>query len=391
MLPEFFEFFNPTRVVYGVGLAEDFSAELEMLDIKKFYIVTDKIISDLGLAKKVQDGLVDAGYEVTGVYKDVPENSELKVVKACSEGFLASGAEGWIAVGGGSVLDTAKAANILASEGGDLVEDYSGAQLLTRPLKPFVAIPTTSGTGSEVTMVSVIYDEENNVKSPYTDKFLLPNLAILDPEMTVSMPPGLTASTAMDALTHAIEAYVCLQKAPISDVFAEGAIRMILDNVVAAVEDGTDIDARGGLLVGSTMAGIAFSHSMVGCVHGMAHTVGGLYHVPHGIANGILLPHGMEFNFEEVKEHFAKLALVMGEDVAGLDEDQAGRLAIAAVRKATKRLNELGALPLRLRDVGVPEDGLEQVAEGTVSDGTSFYNPREVEAETILPHLKNAY
>lgn len=391
MLPEFFEFYNPTRVVYGSGIASDFKAELDFLGIGKYFIVSDKIISDLGLTKKVVDGLTSAGIEVTGEFLDVPQDSEVNTVNVCADQAKTSGAEGLVAIGGGSVIDTAKAANILISEGGDLIEDHSGAQTLTRPLKPLVAIPTTAGTGSEVTQVAVVYDKDNKVKMSFTDKFLLPCLAVLDPEMTLSLPPKMTASTAMDALTHAVEAYVDLQWSPFSDTFAIGAVELIFKNIVQATKNGEDLEARGSLLVSSSMAGIAFSHSMVGCVHGMAHAVGGIFRVPHGVANAILLPHGMEYNFEEVKDKLAKLAPIMGEEVSGLSADDAARKAIEAVRKLNGTLNEMGALPLRLREVGVSEDGLPEIAEATVMDGTSFYNPREVVAEEILEHLKNAY
>lgn len=391
MLPEFFEFYNPTKVVYGVGIASDFKAELDFLGIGKYFIVSDKIISDLGLVKKVVDGLTSAGIEVTGEFLDVPQDSGVSTVNACAEQAKASGAAGLIAIGGGSVIDTAKAANILISEGGDLVEDYSGAQTLTRPLKPLVVIPTTAGTGSEVTQVAVIYDNENRVKIPFTDKFILPGLAVLDPEMTISLPPKLTASTAMDALTHAVEAYVGLQWSPISDAFAAGAVELIFKNIIQATENGDDLQARGAVLVASSLAGVAFSHSMVGCVHGMAHSTGGLYRVPHGVANAILLPHGMEYNFKEAKEKFAKLAPVIGEEVSGLSFEDAARKVIDAVRNLIGTLNKMGALPLRLREVGVTKDDLPEIAEATVMDGTSFYNPREVVAEEILEHLKNAY
>lgn len=391
MLPEFFEFYNPTKVVYGVGIASDFKAELDFLGIGKYFIASDKIISDLGLVKKVADGLTSAGFEVTGEFLDVPQDSEIKAVNACAEQAKASGAEGLIAIGGGSVIDTAKATNILISEGGDLVEDYSGAQTLTKPLKPLVVIPTTAGTGSEVTIAAVVYDKENKVKIHFTDKFLLPSLAVLDPEMTLSLPPKLTASTAMDALTHAVEAYVDLQWSPISDALAAGSVEMVFNNILQATENGDNIEARGALLVASNMAGIAFSHSMVGCVHSMAHAIGGLYRVPHGVANAILLPHGMEYNFEEVKDKFAKLSPIMGEEVSGLSVDDAARKAIEAVRKLTGMLNKMDALPLRLREVGVPEDNLPEIAEAAVMDGASFYNPREMVAGEILVHLKNAY
>ncbi len=391
MLPEFFEFYNPTKVVYEDGVATDLKPELEIIGITKYFIVSDNIINDLGLVQKVVDGLSEAGFEVTGKYLDVAQDARLKDVKFCAELIKSTGAEGIISIGGGSVIDTAKAANILFSEGGDLVEDYSGAHTLTRPLKPHVVIPTTAGTGSEVTMVAVIYDEENKEKLAFVDKFLLPNLAVLDPQMTISLPPKMTAATGMDALTHSIEAYVGTQASPVSDAFAVGAIELIMKNLVSATENADDIEARGGMAIASTMAGISFSHSMVGCIHGMAHTTGALYRVPHGVANGIFLPFGMEYNFEEIKEKLARLAPVMGEDISGLSEEEAARLAIAAVRKLSKQLNELDALPLRLRDVGVPEDGLEAIAEGALNDGTSFYNPREMDEEELLPYIQKAY
>lgn len=391
MLPEFFEFYNPTKVVYEDGVSTDLKPELDIIGINKYFIVSDHIINDLGLVQKVADGLNEAGFEVTGKFLEVAQDARLKDVQSCADQIKSSGAEGIISIGGGSVIDTAKAANILFSEGGDLVEDYSGAHTLTRPLKPHVVIPTTAGTGSEVTMVAVIYDEENKEKLAFPDKYLLPNLAVLDPQMTLSLPPKMTAATGMDALTHAVEAYVGLQASPISDAFAIGAIEVIFKNLVNATKNGDDVEARGGMLIASTMAGISFTHSMCGCVHGMAHATGALYRVPHGVANGIYLPFGMEYNFEEIKEKLARLAPVMGENVSGLSEEEAARLAIAAVRKLSKKLNELDALPIRLRDVGVPEDGLEAIAEGALNDGTSFYNPRDMDEEELLPYIKNAY
>jgi alcohol dehydrogenase class IV len=390
MLPDFFEFHNPTRVVYGVGLASDFKAELDVLGVRKYFIVSDRIIHDMGLVSTVTNGIVSAGIDLTGEFVDVPQDAEIQAVKACAEKAKASGAEGLIAVGGGSVIDTAKATNILISEGGDLIRDHSGAHTLTRPLKPLVVIPTTAGTGSEVTTVAVVFDAENRLKILFLDKFLLPSLAVLDPEMTRSMPPKLTASTAVDALTHAIEAYVGLQWSPVSDALAVGAVDLIFRNILKATENGDNLDARGALLVGANLAGIAFSHSMVGCVHSMAHTIGGLFRVPHGVACAILLPHGMEFNFEEAKEKFARLAPFMGEDVSELSVDDAARRAIEAVRRVTRTLSKKGILPLTLREVGVSADDLPAVAEATVMDGATFYNPREVVADHILVHLKNA-
>jgi alcohol dehydrogenase class IV len=391
MLPEFYQFHHPTKVIYGEGLVNDFAHELEELVVKNYFIVSDQVLQSLGLIEQIKTGLADAGFTITGEFYDVPQDASVEAVQSISRQATDSGAEGLIAVGGGSVIDAAKAANFIFSEGGDLIEDYSGAATLTRPLKPFIVIPTTAGTGSENTLVAVIYDVANKTKLAFSDKYLLPDLAVLDPVMTQSLPPGLTASTGMDALTHAVESYVGIDASPHSQALAVEAIRHIFKYLVRATQKGDDIEARGGMLIAANMAGSAFSHSMVGCVHSMAHAVGGLTRVPHGVANAILLPFGMEYNFEERKDEFAKLAPVMGVDVTGMSPDEAARGAIAAVRQLGQQLNALDAIPLRLRDAGVPEESLPAIAEAATEDGTVVYNPREVVAEEILIHLQNAY
>ncbi len=326
----------------------------------------------------------------------------MSAARACAEQARAASAAALLAVGGGSVIDTAKAANILLSEGGDLVEDYSGAGTLTRPLKPLVAVPTTAGTGSEVTQVAVILDAAGHTKLAFTDRFLLPSLAILDPELTLSLPPGFTAGTAMDAMTHAVEAYVGTQASPFADALAYEAVRLITAHVERACRDGADLEARGALLIASCMAGMAFTHSMVGCVHGMAHSVGGICGVPHGAANAILLPFGLEYNFDFISEKLARMAPALGVSRAAAEaaavapaggnrSTETARQIIAAIRALTARLHEVAGLPVTLHEAGVPEGVLPAVAEATVMDGTSFYNPREVEAAAILEKLREAY
>ncbi|MBW2589598.1 MAG: iron-containing alcohol dehydrogenase [Deltaproteobacteria bacterium] len=391
MLPEFYQFQHPTKMIYGEGLASDFSHELEGLNAKKYFMVSDHVINDLGLLKKIKEGMEEGGITITGQFLDIPQDASIEAVEAISKQATETGAEGLMAVGGGSVIDATKAANFTFSHGGDFIEDYSGAGTLTEPLKPFVVIPTTAGTGSECTLVAIIYDTKNKVKLAFSDSYLLPDLAVLDPMMTKSLPPGLTASTGMDALTHAVESYVGIDTSPHSETLAVGAIELIFKNLVQSTENGDDLEARGAMLIASNMAGTSFSHSMVGCVHSMAHTVGGLFRVPHGVANAIFLPHGMEYNFEECKEKYAKLAYFMGEDVSGLSVDDAAKKAIEAVRNLNKKLNKASGIPINLKDAGVPEEKLNEIAEGAVEDGTSIYNIREVVAEEILVHIKNAY
>lgn len=391
MLPEFYQFHHPTKMIFGEGLANDFTHELEELGVTNYFVVSDQVLGDLGLIQQVKAGLEPAGVTITGDFYDVPQDASVEAVKRIARQAADSGAEGLLAIGGGSVIDAAKAANIIFSEGGDLVEDYSGAATLTKPLKPFIVIPTTAGTGSENTLVAVIYDVANKTKLAFSDKFLLPDLAVLDPLMTRSLPPGLTASTGMDALTHAVESYVGVDASPHSQALALEAIKHIFKDLVRATQNGDDIEARGGMLIAANMAGSAFSHSMVGCIHAMAHSAGGLTRVPHGVANAILLPHGMEYNFEVSKENYAGLAPAMGVDAAGMSVGEAARAAIRAVRELGRQLNALNAIPLRLRDAGVPEESLPAIAEAATEDGSVIYNPREVVAEEILIHLKNAY
>ena len=391
MLPEFYQFHHPTKVIYGEGLVGDFAHELEELDARNYFIVSDRVIQELGLVQKVTSSLQEFGFTITGEFYDVPQDASVQAVEAISRLAEGSGAQGLIAIGGGSVIDATKAANFIFSEGGNLIEDYSGAATLTRPLKPFVAIPTTAGTGSECTLVAVINDVENKTKLAFSDRFLLPDLAVLDPLMTQSLPAGLTASTGMDALTHAVESYVGVDSSPHSEALAASAINYIFKYLLRATQDGNDLEARGGMLIAANLAGSSFSHSMVGCVHAMAHALGGIARVPHGVANAILLPHGMVYNFDVCKQKYAALAPLMGKDVSGLSLEDAARKAIEAVSGLGRQLSALGAIPIKLRDAGVAREILPMVAEAAVEDGAVVYNPREVEAEEILKHLKNAF
>ena len=391
MLPEFYQFQLTTKVLYGPDIALDFAHELRELGVGAYYLVTDNVIHDLGLAKQVAARLEAEGYTITGVYVDVPQDASVACVEAIAEECRRSGAEGMLAIGGGSVIDAAKAANFIFTNGGRLVEDYSGAATLSAPLKPLVVIPTTAGTGSECTLAAVIYDQSAKTKLSFSDRYLLPNLAVLDPRMTVSMPPMLTASTGMDALTHAIEACVGIDASPHSQAMGQLAISYIARNIVRAAENGNDIDARGAMLIGANLAGIAFSHSMVGCVHSMAHAAGAVARVPHGIANAIFLPHGMTYNLEASKETYAGMASLLGENPTGPGVDAAAEKAIEAVGKLTATLNRVCSLPIRLAEAGVTEEMLPLIAQKAEEDGTAIYNPREVTAEEIMVPIKNAF
>jgi aldehyde dehydrogenase (NAD+) len=375
---------NYTRLVFGINSVKEVGAEVDELKCKKAFIVTDKGVTEAGLAEKVEKAL---GNKFVGSFNDVPQDSGFHIVNEIADIAREKGADCVISVGGGSVIDTAKGLSILIKEGGNL-QDYQGFQLLTEPITPHIVIPTTAGTGSEVTYAFVIKDWEKNQKLLYGDDFLMPNTAILDPVMTQSMPPMITAMTGMDALTHAIEAIHALQAEPISDTMAFGAIRLIMQYLPICVEKADDLIARGQQQIAATMAGIAFSNAQVGLVHAMAHCIGALYKVPHGMANSILLPHVMMYNMDEAADRYALVAEAMGVREKGMSDEDAAGAAVDAVFELTRKMG----VPQSLREVGVLEEGLMEASEMALCDGSVVYNPKVVfEADEVMEVYKKAF
>jgi len=288
-------------------------------------------------------------------------------------------------------MDTAKGAAIMLTEGTEDLLGYQGAERLRKRTVAFVAIPTTAGTGSEVTAAAVILNESKGIKMAITSYKLMPDVAILDPKMTLSAPPRLTAATGMDAMTHAVEAFYCLQKNPVSDSLAIEAIRLIMSSLVQCVEHGDDEQARLHMANAALLAGMAFSNSMVGMVHSLAHAAGGVAHVTHGVANTIFLPWGVEYNIPKCANFIAELAGPMGLGVGSADAVDQARAVVGAIRNLSARLNALSGLPLRLRDAGVREEQLEAIAKAAVNDGSLIMNPEELTVEDALGILKKAY
>ncbi|MBI3893209.1 MAG: iron-containing alcohol dehydrogenase [Candidatus Wallbacteria bacterium] len=388
--PDFFQFHLPVRIVFGKGLSKDFSAELSSLGVSRAFLVTEKFLHTLKIPDRIRQALESAGVGIAGVFDEVVPNSEVGLCERGAEAARKAGADCIVAIGGGSSIDTAKAINLLLSEGGKLL-DYQGAQTLTRPLKPLVAVPTTSGTGSEATMVAVINDPDSQSKISLVDRYLTPALAVLDPELTLTLPRRITAATGMDALTHAVEAYVDIESSPFSDALAAQAMRLVARYLSKAVIDGGDVEVRSALQIASTMAGVAFNHSMVGVIHGMAHALGGMCHVVHGEANAMMLPLGMEYNLEVRERKFAEIARFLGLDIRGKSDRDAGLEGIAFVRQLNQELHDLAGLPTRLSDVGVSRDRLPEVAALAMTDGSMFYNPRDVAEEDVLAMLERAH
>lgn len=385
-LPQLFEFQVRPRILYGPGSVREVGYEAHKVGATCALIVTDKALRQTGLPQRVVDGLEGSGVTLGGIFDDVPPNSEVQVVEKGADFAREACSDLLIALGGGSVIDTAKAMNVLLTEGGSLL-DYEGAGLLTRPLRPFIAIPTTAGTGSEVTLAAVIRDDARGLKLEFSSAFMMPDVAILDPELTLSLPPGITAATGMDALTHCIEAYVSTNSQPLSDALAIGALKMIAANLRQAVHHGEDLEARGNMLLAANMAGMAFSNALLGIVHAMAHPCGGRYGVPHGVANSILLPYGMQYNLSACTSRLAEIAAALGVDTRGMEDDATAVAGIEAVRQLARDCG----LPTRLSEVGVPYDGLAQLAEDSQGDAMMITNPLFAGEEDVLALFKAAY
>jgi alcohol dehydrogenase class IV len=384
-MQEFFEFNLGSRVLYKAGIAQEFGPEIAYLGAKRAFFVADRGVVGAGLLQPVMDG-VAASMEVAGVYDSVPANSSVDVVMEAAAQARAAQADLLIAVGGGSPIDTAKCVRIILTLGGHLL-DHQGYNVLEQALVPMIAIPTTAGTGSEVTQYAVIRDEAQDLKITFASQFLTPTLAVLDPLITRSMPPWLTAATGMDALTHAIETYVSTDNNPISDGLALLAIDMIASNLRQATHYGANLEARGNMLLASCMAGIAFSNSFLGVVHALAHSVGGRFPVHHGTANAILLPHGMEFNSSTAPERFVRIARALGVNAGGRSEGEVIADGVAAVRTL---LSDCG-LPTRLREVDVPEEALPELASVALTDAAIFNNPRSATEEELLALYRAAW
>lgn len=394
MSKSYYEFFCPVKIVAGNAALEHIPFELANLSASRPLIITDKGVRGAGLIDHVLNAFAESDMDVVDIFDDVPPDSSTKVVSKIAELYRSQNCDSIIAVGGGSVIDTSKGVNILVSENSTDLAQFSGVGVLKKPLKPFFVIPTTAGTGSEVTLVAVISDTEKKVKLPFTSYFLLPNAAILDPRMTLTLPPHITAMTAMDAMTHAIEAFTGMAKNPISDAYATLAIRKISENLIRVLDKPDDADARLELAQASTMAGIAFSNSMVGLVHSLGHSLGALCHLPHGLCMNLFLPYVLEYNLPERGEVIGELLLSLaGADVyARTPAHQRGAKAIEVIRGMRDELNRRCKLPRSLSETGkVTQDQLGKLADMALDDGSIIFNPVEVDREEALAVLNSAW
>ncbi len=394
MTKSYYEFFCPVKVIAGHAALEHIPFELSTLGAKRPMIITDKGVRSNNLLTPIETAFESTDTNIGYIFDDVPPDSSLETVQKAAQFYRENNCDAIIAVGGGSVIDTSKATNILVSEGGNDLLKYSGAHNLPKPLKPFFVIPTTSGTGSEVTMVAVVSDPVKNVKLAFASYYLMPHAAILDPRMTQTLPPHLTAMTAMDALTHAIEAYSCMAANPISDAYATAAIQKISKNLFNVLDNLSDAEGRLELAQASTMAGIAFSNSMVGLVHSLGHALGAVAHLPHGLCMNLFLPYVLEYNKDVNGDKIAELLLhLSGADVyAQTPAHLRAEKTISGILAMRDRLYALTKLPRNLRETAkVSEAQLDEVAEKALNDGSIIYNPKEANLEELKTILKKAW
>jgi len=380
----FFTWANRPRVMYKAGVREELGFEMEKLGGTKVVLYTDKGLVQAGVAEMVIEAIKASRLELVGVYDKIVQDARLDLINEGAAFYRKCGADCMVVVGGGSVMDTAKAVNILIGGGlddfGPLAEQvglFEGAQ----PLPPHIAFPTTAGTGAEVTYCMVVLNEIAKVKVACVHPYCNADIAMLDPELTVNLPPKITASTAMDAMTHAIEAITNISPNPISDALGLHAIRIITKYLPEAMRNPGDVEARGYLLIASTMAGMSFINALLGGVHATAHALGALYGIPHGLANSIMLPHVMTFNLEEKPERFVLIADAMGVNVDGMTSEQAARAAVQAV----KDLQKSTGLTQTLKDFGVPEgrEALQPLIDLAMGDSQLPYNPRDLEEDDV--------
>jgi aldehyde dehydrogenase (NAD+) len=370
-----FVYFGPTKVIFGSGSsASELESEMSALGCSHAVVVTDPGIIKAGLAEKIIKTLGD---KCVGVFSDVPQDTGMDIVNRGAAFAREKGADIVISIGGGSVIDTAKCMCILLTEGGSLA-NHEGIQLLTRPQTPHIVIPTTAGTGSEVTWVAVVFDKSRGQKILIVESYNAPRAAILDPQLTLKLPPLLTASTGMDAMTHAIEAMTSVQREPIADAMALQAIRLLIAYLPECLKDGNNVKARGQVQLAATMAGWAFGNAMVGLVHAMAHSIGAVARVPHGVSCGLLLPYCMDFNIGDGDQDaiavYATIAQALGVSTRYEDPRRAATEAVKEIFDLQKRIGH----PLKLSEFGVREEDIIKAADLSMADGAIVNNIRYV-------------
>jgi len=379
-----FGFFIPTVSLMGVGCSKEAGAQAKALGATKLLIVTDAMLAKLGVAEKIKGYLEASGLQAV-VFDGAEPNPTDKNVHAGVEVYKSNKCDGIVTLGGGSSHDCGKGVGLVIGNGGN-IRDFEGVNKSGKPMPPFLAINTTAGTASEMTRFCIITNTDTKVKMAIVDWRVTPNIAINDPVLMVGKPAGLTAATGMDALTHAVEAYVSTIATPITDACAIKAIELVSDYLRPVVANGDNLEARDKMAYAEYLAGMAFNNASLGYVHAMAHQLGGFYNLPHGVCNAILLPAVCEFNMISNPKRFADIAVAMGENIEGLADVDAAAKGIAAIRKLS---SDIG-IPAGLKALNVQETDLRIMAENAMKDACMLTNPRKATLDCVISIYKAA-
>jgi alcohol dehydrogenase len=380
-----FGFYIPTVTLMGVGSYKELGKQIKTLGGTKPFICTDKGITASGIADRLVE-VIKKELDVEPVIFDdtVPNPTDTNVHDGLKI-YQETGCDLIISLGGGSAHDCGKGIGIVAANGGH-IRDYEGVDRSAKAMPPFIAVNTTAGTASEMTRFCIITDTSRKVKMAIVDWRVTPNVAIDDPLLMEGMPPALTAATGMDALTHAVEAYVSTIATPVTDACALKAIELIADNLRAAVANGSDMTARDNMCYAQYLAGMAFNNASLGHVHAMAHQLGGFYNLPHGVCNAILLPHVSRFNLIAKMDRFVDIAVAMGEPVEGLSKRAAAEKALEAIQTLSADVG----IPGGLTELGVKKEDLPVMAENAQKDACGLTNPRCPSLDDVIGIYANA-
>ncbi|EJJ0532191.1 L-threonine dehydrogenase [Salmonella enterica] len=371
-------FFIPSVNVIGADSLKDAMSTMAEYGFRRTLIVTDAMLAKLGMAGDIQKALQERDI-FSVIYDGTQPNPTTSNVAAGLKLLKENGCDSVIPLGGGSLHDCAKGIALVAANGGD-IRDYEGVDRSAKPQLPMIAINTTAGTASEMTRFCIITDEERHIKMAIVDKHVTPLLSVNDSSLMVGMPKSLTAATGMDALTHAIEAYVSVAATPITDACALKAVTMIAENLIVAVEEGSNVQAREAMAYAQFLAGMAFNNASLGYVHAMAHQLGGFYNLPHGVCNAVLLPHVQVFNSQVAAARLRDCAAAMGVDVSGMSEAEGAQACVAAIRQLSQKVN----IPAGLRELNVKEEDIPVLATNALKDACGLTNPIQATHDEIV-------
>lgn len=392
MKNNYFEFVNSVKILSGDNAINNIPYECDFLGCKNPLLLSDEGLKKIGSVKKFLD-ILKRDLKIKNIFTDIPTDSSTLTINEIIAFYKANKCDGIIALGGGSVIDTAKGVRMALGQKQNDIMKLMGNEIIKKVAHiPFIVVPTTCGTGSECTAVAVIKNHKTHLKMEFISSELLPDVGVIDVRMTETLPPKLTASTSIDALVHSIEAYTSLQKNIISDVYAQTAIKLIVENLPKVLKDGLDKQARLNLANASTLAGIAFSNAMVGVVHAIGHSCGGVANVPHGNAMAVLLVPCMEFNYDKVGNLYGDLLLYFGgaELFAKTPESERGQLAIKKVNEFLQEISKLSGLALKLSEYGVTKEKFNEIAQNALNDGAAIVNKKTIKKSDVIKILEKA-